>query len=246
MPNRTVAACARCCAARRGAPAEARLAGLLPTPRLPQRACYAELAQARSPREVAMRLFVLGDAHAEALAALTARPRVDLLSSSWRWRACSPSAGDWRPPRRRRTARAAAHAHRPNERAGGARTRGVARRDVDPAAVHRRRAGAGRQALPAPPAPARRAAARGRPGAGVGGTPLARLGDPPGDPARLEVAALVARTSPRCADAAASTRWAARRCNAFLARLAAQSIDIRRLAWGTALGVPCAALRERW
>ncbi len=64
--------------AAQGAPPEARLAGLLSTPRLPE-AVLADLAQARSPREVAMRLFVLGDAHAEAMAALTARPRVDLL-----------------------------------------------------------------------------------------------------------------------------------------------------------------------
>ena len=30
----------------------------------------------------------------------------------------------------------------------------------------------------------------------------------------------------------------------FLARLAAQSSDVRRLAWGLELGVPAAALRE--
>mgnify|MGYP003376732532 CR=1 FL=1 len=61
-----------------GAAPELRLAGLLPTARLPA-GLLAELAQARSPREIALRLLVLGDPHAHTLLALTTPARVDLL-----------------------------------------------------------------------------------------------------------------------------------------------------------------------
>jgi len=227
-----------------GAPAAARLAGLLPTPRLPA-ALLAELAQARSPREVAMRLLVLGDPHAGPLAAAAGQARVDLLEVELA------------------LGRVLAQRWQHAARRGDAALRETVRQRVDLVNVQSVLELAG----PAPDfeAPALfiaggqaldragfvTAAAANSPAAAtallaraLAGTPLAPLlARAQGDPGRLEVEALVhliaelrrrSRTDP----------LSSAPVQLFLARLAAQGADIRRLAWGLALGVPAATLRE--
>jgi vacuolar-type H+-ATPase subunit C/Vma6 len=227
------------------APAEARLAGLLPTPQLPE-AALAELARARSPREVATRLFVLGDAHADAMLALTAGPRVDLLEVEHAL--ARVLAERWR--------RAAAR--------GDAALRECIRERIDlvNAQAALELAGspsefealslfiAGGQALDRR-AYLAAASAGSRSGAAVvlagalAGKTLARLvTDAASDPAQFESDALVhmiaaLRRRSRIEPLSSAP------VQLFLGRLAAQSTDIRRLAWGLELGVPSAALRER-
>ncbi|MDP1649714.1 MAG: V-type ATPase subunit [Rubrivivax sp.] len=226
------------------APAEARLAGLLPTPRLPT-GVLAELALAGSPREVALRLVVLGDPHAQALVTLTAQARVDLLEVELV------------------LARVLAERWRRAARRGDAALRECLRTRIDlvnaQAALELAGAPSGAQAAPlfiaggqaldrerflAAAGAASRAAAGAVLAHAFAGTPLAALlAGAAEDPARLEAAGL--------AHAIATQRRRSRvdplgsaPVQAFLARLHAQSADLRRLAWGLALGVPEAALRE--
>jgi len=231
--------------AAQGASPEARLAGLLSTPRLPE-AVLADLAQARSPREIAMRLLVLGDAHAEAMAALTARPRVDLLDVELaltrvlaeRWRLAA-ARGDAALREVLRTRIDLMNAQAALELAASPS-------DFDSASLFI----AGGQALDSQAYLA--AAGAGSSGAAaavlaraLAGTPLAGLiADTPEALARLEVAALVHAITVLRRRSRVEPLGSAP-AQHFLARLAAQSIDIRRLAWGLELGVPCAAMRER-
>jgi vacuolar-type H+-ATPase subunit C/Vma6 len=231
--------------AAQAAPPEARLAGLLSTPRLPE-AVLADLAQARSPREIAMRLFVLGDAHAEALLALTARPRVELLDVELAL--ARVLAERWRLAAARGDAALREHIRARIDlmNAQAALELAASPSDLDAASLFI----AGGKALDAQ-AYLSAASAGSHGGAAallaraLAGTPLAALfAGAPEDPARLEGAGLV--------HAIAALRRHSRieplgsaPAQHFLARLAAQSMDIRRLAWGLALGVPCAAMRER-
>jgi vacuolar-type H+-ATPase subunit C/Vma6 len=227
-----------------GAAAEARLAGLLPTPQLPE-AALAELAQARSPREIAARLFMLGHAQAETLLALTAGPRVDLLEVELAL--ARALAARWR--------RAAARGDEAlRERLG-------MRIDLENAQAAMQLAGspseleapalfiAGGKALARPAfLAAAGAGSCSEAAASLAGalsrTALGRMvAGAADDPARLEADALV--------HAIAALRRRGRieplgsaPLQLFLARLAAHSADIRRLAWGLELGVPAAALRQ--
>jgi len=227
-----------------GAPAEMRLAGLLPTPRLPARV-LAELAQARSPREIAMRLFVLGDPHAEALVALTAQARLDLLDVELA------------------IARVLADRLRRAGERGDAALRECIRSHIDlvNAQAALELAGsasdvaalslfiAGGQALDrgtfvAAANAGARAAAAATLARALTGTALARLlaraGD---DPARLEVDALV-HTLGVLRHRSRIEPLGSAPVQLFLARLEAQSLDVRRLAWGLELGVPPTAMRD--
>ncbi|HUP05605.1 MAG TPA: V-type ATPase subunit [Caldimonas sp.] len=227
-----------------GAAAEARLAGLLPTPSLTL-PVLEELARAHSPREIATRLFVLGDVHAQVLVALTAQLPVDLLEVELalarvlaeRWRQAA-RRGDAALRERLLAGIDLANAQAALELAGPAH-------DFDALPLFI----AGGQALDrktfiaAATAKSRDAAsaelARALPGTAL----VAWVRDASGNPASLEAAELSDRLSAlqrrRRTDplGSAPVQW-------FLARLAAQSVDIRRLCWGLALGVPAAALRE--
>jgi len=228
-----------------GASAEARLAGLLPTPRLPT-GVLAELALAASPREVALRLVVLGDPHARSLVALTAQARVDLLEVELVL--ARVLAERWQ--------RAAAR--------GDAALREClsARIDVVNAQAALELAGSPQGAL-APPlfiaggqaldrerfvaaaGAASRAAAGAELARAFAGTPLAALvAGACDDPARIESEGL-AHTIATLRRRSRFDPLGSALVQAFLARLHAQSADLRRLAWGLALGVPAAALRER-
>ena len=227
-----------------GAPPEARLGGLLPTPRLPVR-LLAELAQARSAREVAMGLFVLRDPHAEALVTLTAQARVDLTEVEFV------------------LARVLAERLRDAARRGDATLRESIRTRIDlvnaQGALDLAGAAsdfaapslfvAGGQALDrdtfvAAAAAASRAAAAATLGRAFAGTPLARLfARTADDPAQLQADALVG-TIVALRKRSRVDPLGSAPVQLFLARLDAQSIDVRRLAWGLALGVPANALRE--
>jgi len=227
-----------------GAPSEARLAGLLPTPRLPPR-LLDELARARSAREVAMRLFVLRDAHAEALVALTAQARVDLTEVELV------------------LARVLAERLRDVAARGDAALRECIRTHIDlvNAQTALELVGAApdfaasslfvagglaleRDAFVAAAAAASRTLAATTLGRAFAGTPLATLFDrAPDDPAQLQRGALVRTLGALRARSRVEPLGSAP-VQLFLARLDAQSADLRRLAWGLELGVPRDALRE--
>jgi vacuolar-type H+-ATPase subunit C/Vma6 len=227
-----------------GATPEARVAGLLPTPRLPLR-LLAELAQARSAREVALRLLVLRDPHAQALVALTAQARVDLTEVELL------------------LARVLAERLRDAAGRGDAALRQCVRMRIDlvNAQAALELAGAGsdfaapslfvaggltldRDTFVAAAGAVSRAAAAATLAHAFAGTPLARLfADARDDPAEFRAIALVdtlgaLRTRSRVDPLGSAP------VQLFLARLDAQSTDVRRLAWGLELGVPCDALRE--
>jgi hypothetical protein len=227
-----------------GAPAEARLSGLLPTPQLPM-PVLAELAQAHSPREVAMHLFVLRDPHADALVALTAQARVDLLEVELalahvladRWRRAA-ERGD-------ATLRECIRARIDGVNAQAALELAGSASDFAAPALFV----AGGQALAlttyvnaasaASPAAAAATLAR-----AFAGTPLAKLfASAPEDPAQLEVDLLV-HTIAALRRRGRVDPLGSAPVQLLLARLDAQSRDLRRLAWGLELGVAPAALRE--
>jgi vacuolar-type H+-ATPase subunit C/Vma6 len=227
-----------------GAAAPARLAGLLPTPRLPV-AVLAELAQARSPREIAARLFVLGDAHAEDLLALTARPRVDLLevelalarvlAESWR-RAAARGDDALRELIGERIDLVNAQA---------AMALAGSPSDLEALALFVTGGQAlGRDAYQAAASAGSRAEAAASLTKALAGTALGRLlAGAPADPVALEAEALV-HTIAALRRRSRIEPLGSAPTQLFLARAAAQSSDIRRLAWGLELGAPAAALRE--
>lgn len=227
-----------------GAPAELRLAGLLPTPRLPI-AVQAELAQSRTPREVAMRLFVLGDPHAEALVALTAPARVDLLEVE---QALARVLAD-------RLRRAAERGDVALRECIGARIDVVnaqaalelAGSSSDLAAPSLFIAGGqalDRDAFVEAAAAATRADAAARLARAFAGTGLAGVfAGVPDDPAQVEIRALVHAIETLRRRSRIDPLGSAP-VQLFLARLDLQSRDVRRLAWGLELGMPPAALRE--
>ena len=227
-----------------GVAADARLAGLVPTPSLPL-PVLAELAQAQSAREIATRLFVLGDVHAQALVVLTGQAPVDLLEVEVAL--ARALAERWRQAARRGDAalreRLLERIDFANAQAALALAGTASDFDALPLFIIGGRA-LDRQSFLAAATTKSRAAAAAKLAQALAGTALAALvGDPSGDPAKLEAAELShhlaalqrrSRTDPL---GSAPVQW-------FLARLAAQSVDIRRLSWGLALGVPAATLRE--
>ncbi len=226
-----------------GAPAEARLAGLLPTPRLPV-PVLAELAQARSPREIATRLLVRGDPHAEALVALTAPARVDLLDVEQAL--ARVLAERWRDAARRGDAALRAVIRTRIDLANAQAALGLAGAAADFAAPSLFIAGGqalGRETFVAAAGAASRDAAAAALARALAGSALAPLFDAAThDPARLDRAALahvigVLRRRGRVDPLGSAP------AQLFLARLDAQSRDLRRLAWGLELQVPPSELR---
>lgn len=226
------------------APVEARLAGLLPTPRLPA-PVLAELAQARTPREIALRLLELGDEHAATLVALTAQARLDLPEVEVAL--AQVLAGRWRRAAERGDAalREALHDRVDVINAQAALELAASPSDDKANALF---IDGGRAldrdtflAAAAASSPAAAAATLARAFAhGALAKVFARATD---DPAQLGVDALVHTISALRRRSRLEPLGSAP-VQLLLARLAAQSADIRRLAWGLALGVPPAALRN--
>ncbi len=228
-----------------GAPADERLAGLLPTSRLTP-ARLNELAHTRAPRELALRLLVYGDPRAAALIALTASPRVDLLQVELAL--ARRLAEDWQQALARADA-ALRDSSRERvdvfnavaalELAGAAGEFDIGALFIEGGAALARGAFAAAARAPHAVAAARAIAQA------FTGSPLAHLFRPPPESAvRLDDAALtdrIERLRRRCRIeplGSAPAQW-------YLARLDAQQRDLRRLAWGLQLGLPPPALREK-
>jgi len=226
------------------APAEARLAGLLPTPRLPV-PVLAEFAQARTPREIAMRLLVLGDPHAEALAALTAQARVDPLDVELalarvlaeRWRRAAKE-GDAALRECIRTRIDLTNAQAALELAGSPTDSAAPALFIDGGRT------LDHETFLCAATAASSEAAAATLARKFAGSALSRLfARPPDDPAQLGVDGLVHMIGALRRKSRVEPLGSAP-VQLLLARLDAQSADIRRLAWGLALGVPPAALRN--
>ncbi len=230
-----------------GSAAESRLAGLVPTPRLPVRALE-ELARQADAAAVAALLSVWGSQYGRALLPLAAGARPDLfaleLEVNRTW-AAGLRAGARRGGRglRRHVARmidvenAAAAltlaARREEPESEGLFLEGGALLDVASFSV----------ALSAGVAEGPRWAAR-RLAAKLGGAVAAALLRHALDPAGLEVALLAARIKELRTQARVDPLgpWTVL---LFGLRLRAHVLDVRRLIWGGALGAPASALAER-
>lgn len=225
-----------------GAPAEARLAGLLPTPRLPERA-LAELARQPSPAKVALHLVVLRHPYGDPLVTPSAAAHPVLLAlevallraSANRLRAAA-RAGD-------RNLRAYGRARVDAANLEMALALAGSGAELDPAACFVEGGAAlARAAYVAACRAATRAEAAARLARALAGSPLARVAAASaGDPARVDRDAL--------AQAIAEQRRRARLdplgsapLLSFLLRLEAQSRDLRRIAWAASLGAPGAAV----
>jgi vacuolar-type H+-ATPase subunit C/Vma6 len=227
-----------------GAPAEQRLAGLLPTLQLSP-ARRADLARAPAPREVALRLLVLRDPHAQALLALTASPRVDLLevertlarTLAQRWREALARADKGLRAWLREGVDLV------NAEAALLLAGAPGEFDAETLFVDGGRSLV-RDAFVAAATAASRSAAAQRLAQAFSGSTLAHLfRPPPEDPARLEAAALRERIE-RLRHRARLDPLGCAPALLYLARLEAQQRDLRRLAWGLQLGLPAAVLRE--
>jgi vacuolar-type H+-ATPase subunit C/Vma6 len=221
-----------------------RLAGLLPTPKLPT-GVLSELAQARSPRELALHLVVLGDAHAQPLVALTAQARVDLLEVELvlarvlaeRWRSAA-ERGDAALRECLRARIDVVNAQAALELAGS--PWGV---QAEPLFIKGGQALDRARFLAATEAVSRADAAVVLASALAGTSLAAMLAESAVDPSRLESASLVHGIAALRRRGRIDPLGSAPVLH-FLARLRAQSADLRRLAWGLTLGVPSAALRQ--
>jgi vacuolar-type H+-ATPase subunit C/Vma6 len=221
-----------------GASAESRLAGLLPTPRLPERALV-ELARQPTPARVAALLVVLRHPDAEALSKRTAvvspvlfELELALIRGYASRSVRAAAAGDENLRAHVAGRLDACNAALALELAAGAR-------DVEPAScfVEGGRALALGELVRAASARSREEAAT-RLARAARGTALAPvLRDARGDAARIERASLV--------HALAAQRRQARldpigsgALLGYLLREEAQAVDLRRLLWGAALSAP--------
>ena len=225
-----------------GAPPDARLAGLLPTPRLPEKALTL-LARQPSPAKIAGHLVVLGHPYAQRLSPVCAAAHPALLELELA------------------LVRAFADETIAAARTGDANLLAVARervdvcnmqmallfvagpRDVDAGACFveggrwlTRRDFARACAEETPTGAASRLARA------FAGSPLASNDPAATDPARAEHAALV-RSLARQRLAARLDPLGSAPLLVFLLRLEAQSVDLRRVAWGAALGAPAELIR---
>ena len=227
-----------------GAPPEARLAGLIATPGLPERA-LAELARAPTPAEVATHLVVLRHPDATRLLPLAKRAQPSLFDLEMAL--LHGFAG--------RAGRAA--------RTGDRNLRAVVHRRLDALNVTTALivAGAGTEVPPsslfvdggarltpevfvAACRATSRAMATTRLLTDLGHTPLDRaLRAAAGDPVRFEREAFVLALAEQRRGARLDPLGSAP-LTLFLLRLEAQSMDVRRLAWGVALGAPAGTLSQ--
>lgn len=220
------------------APAQERLAGLLPTPSLPERV-LAELARQPTPAAVAAHLFVLGHPEAARLAPLTTGAQPDLLALEL------ALATGFSERARREAARGDENLRRfVALRIDVANVQGAlllaTARDVEAGTWFVEggrdfsRADFGSVVgAPAPAARLREVLARG---------PLAALvADPALDAARLERAAFALALA-RQRRAARLEPLSSAPVLLFLLRLEGQGRDVRRILWGVALGAPTALI----
>lgn len=228
-----------------GAPSDARLAGLLPTPQLPERALVL-LAHQPSPGKIASHLVVLRHPYAQRLSPVCAAAHPALLDLELALvRAFADSIG------------AAA-------RAGDANLVAFARERVDVCNMQMallfaagpfgaRDVDGGtcfveggrwltRRDFALVCAEETRAGAAARLARALAGSPLSSLGPSASDPARLEHTALVGALARQRAAARLDPVGSAPLL-VFLLRLEAQSLDLLRVAWGAALGAPAELVR---
>jgi vacuolar-type H+-ATPase subunit C/Vma6 len=226
-----------------GAPSDARLGGLLPTPDLPERALVL-LARQPSPSKIAAHLVVLRHPYAERLSPVCVAAHPALLDLELALvRAFADRIG---AAARQGDANLVAFAREridvcnlqlallfvagPRDVDGSTcfveGGRWLERRDFALACAEETRGAAGA-----------------RLGRALAGSPLSSL-DPSseGDPARLEHAALVSALARQRAVARVDPLGSAPLLG-FLLRLEAQSLDLLRVAWGASLGAPAELVR---
>ncbi len=227
-----------------GATAEARLHGLLPTPRLPERALK-ELARQPTPRQVVAQLVLLSHPDAPGLVTLTAvaHPSLFQLEQALLRGYAARALASARLGDDNLRAYVAARLDLGNAQAALLLAGGP--RDVDAAGCF---VEGGRwlprEAFVAAATAETRARAAEALARSLAATPLAPVfKEKPEDPARVECTAL--------AWALQAQRAAARLdplCSAtllrFLLALEAQSADLLRLAWGASLGAPASYVRK--
>ena len=226
-----------------GAPTERRAAGLLPTPLLPERAIV-ELSRQPTPARVAAHLVVLRHPEADRLFAIASRAQPALfdlelaLSHGFAARiAASARAGD-------RNLRELVAERLDELNAQTALAIVASPRDVEPGACFVDGGAAlSREGFVNACGAESRLAATERLSIALRGSrigPVVR--DAAGDPARLERGALGAWLGWQRARALLDPHSSAPLL-VFLLRLQAQSLDLRRLAWGASMHAPGPALR---
>lgn len=225
-----------------GAPSDARLAGLLPTPQLPERALVL-LAHQPSPRKIAAHLVVLRHPYAQRLSPVCAAAHPALLDLELALvRAFADSIG---AAARTGDANLVAFVRErvdvcnmqmallfvagPRDVDGATcfveGGRWLTRRDFALACAEKTRAGAAARLAHA-----------------LAGSPLSSLDPSVRDHARLEHTALVVALAHQRAAARLDPLGSAPLL-VFLLRLEAQSLDLLRVAWGAALGAPAELVR---
>lgn len=220
------------------APSEERLAGLIPTPTLPERVLV-ELARQPTPAAVMTVLFAVGHPFAEPLLPLTAMKQPDLLAlelaltRAWaRWTSHEAARGDENLQRFVAERLDAVNVELALLRAAGP--------DVEPEDCFVEGGTVSREAFLAnPEAPPRAESKQPAPAAkAVRGTPLAPLlSDVPVDAARFERDALRLALDRQRAVARVEPLSSAPMLT-FLLRLEAQARDLRRVIWAAVLGAP--------
>lgn len=227
-----------------GAPAAARLAGLLPTPALPG-AALAELARQGSPAAVVAHLIVLGHPDAPRLLPLVTRAQPELFAIEVALlRGLAARAGT---AARRGDAvlRDFVHERLDIGNAQNALLLAGGPRDIEPGDAFV----PGGRWLPAPAfaaaaASASRQACLARLTAALARTPLARMLPVVADDVTFPGRVLLASTMTRLARDACLRPLGTAPILRVLLRIEAQSHDLRTLAWGVALGTPPAMRRQ--
>ena len=225
------------------APPDARLAGLLPTPRLPERA-LAALARQPTPAKVAAQLVLLHHPEAARLAIVAAKAQPALLDleralvSGFAERSLSAArAGDRNLRDHVRARIDLCNLQLALELAGGPA-------DADPASLFTDGgASVDRPAFLEACAATTAVDAGARLEQALVGSALEGVArGAGGDPVRVESAALVHALA-RQRQTARIDPLGSAPLLCFLLRLEAQSVDLRRLAWGAGLGAPAETLR---
>jgi hypothetical protein len=228
-----------------GAPTELRASGLLPTPLLPERAIV-ELAREPTPARVAAHLVLLRHPEANRLLAIASRAQPGLfdlelaLSHGFAARVrASARAGD-------RNLRGLVAARLDALNAQSALAIVASPREIEPAVCFLDGgAELSRQAFVLACDAGSKLAATELLTRALGGSPLGpAVAAAAGDPARLERGVLASLLEWQRARARLEPLSSAPLL-VFLLRLEAQSVDLRRLAWGAALQAPGSTLRAQ-
>jgi vacuolar-type H+-ATPase subunit C/Vma6 len=227
-----------------GAPAEQRLAGLVPTPELPERALR-ELARQPSAAAVADLLAVWGNPYGAAIREEASRPYPDLFRLETALNRCFAERAAAAARRGGRELAAYVRLAIDLENAVSALFLADAGPDVPPEAGFLEGGERlSRQEFAAAAGTASRAAAGRRLARSFAGTPFAAVFARPREGVeRLEAEILAARLRQQAAAARRRPLGPAPLLS-FLLRLRAELIDLRRVVWGTVLGLPRRRLVE--